>query len=436
MRKADILITHGLVVTFDQDMATIADGAIAIASGGIAGIGPTAQVLAEFHPSETIDASHHLVMPGLINAHTHGPMSLLRGLSDDLGLAAWLDAMRKASREVIRAETVELGAELAYAEMILGGTTTALDMYFFPEALIAAARRLGCRLMTGPVFIAHEVLDHIPAEERLARGRDFMREYKDEPLVTPCVMPHSPYGMPLRQLEHAQALASEFNSPISTHVSETNAEVTHIVAEYGVRPVQLLDRLGMLSPRTILAHAIHLTDDEIALLAQRGAVVAHCPVSNLKLGDGVAPIGRLLREHVQVTLGTDGPASSNDLDLWKVMRVAGILQRGVHQDPTLTSARDVARMVTIEAARALGLGDRIGSLEIGKRADIILVDLDHPHLVPLHDPYSLMVYAVGREDVSTVLIDGRVVVRDRCLLTLDLTRTIGSVRDITERIAK
>lgn len=430
LRPVDTLITHGLLVTFDPHETIVQGGALAISDGAIAGIGKTADLLSRFQARETIDASNHLVMPGLINTHTHGPMTLFRGLADGLPLEPWLARMRDAAGRIVRPETVKLAAELAYGEMILSGTTTALDMYFFPEMLAAAARRVGIRLITGPVFVAHDVSDHIPAGERLARGREFMHAYDDDPLIVPCVMPHSPHGVPLAMLEQAQHLAEEFDARISIHVAETRAEVANVVGQQGCPPVEFLDRLGMLSPRAILAHCIHLTHGEIALLARRGAVAAHCPVSNLKLGDGVAPIPQMLQAGVHVTLGTDGPASSNDLDLWKVLRVAAILHRGVHEEPTLTPARQILRMVTIEAASALGMEDRIGSLQVGKRADLVLIDLNRPHLVPCHDVFSLLAYAVGREDVSTVLVDGRVVLRDRKLVTCDEVEMMAAVREI------
>ncbi len=435
MRHADILITHGLIVTFDQTETIIPDGALAIAGSDIIALGSTENLSAQFQAREQIDATQHLVTPGLINTHTHSPMALFRGLADDLELAPWLARMRDAARQVIRPATVARGAELAYAEMLLGGTTTALDMYFFPETLAAVAKRVGLRLITGPVFVAHEVSDHLRADERLARGREFMQAYRADPLVVPCVMPHSPQDVPLSLLAQAQKLADEFNALLSIHVSETAAEVANVVAQRGALPVEFLDQLGMLSARSILAHGIHLTDAEIARVAQRGAVIAHCPISNLKLGDGVAPVPKLLRAGVRVTLGTDGPASSNDLDLWKVVRLAAILHRGVQQDSTLTPARQILRMATIDAAKALGLDDRIGSLQVGKRADLILIDLDSPHLVPFFDAYSLLTYAVGREDVSTVLVNGQVVVRDRQLLNLNQADTIAAVREIAAQAA-
>ncbi len=434
-RLADLLIAHGLIVTFDQNESIIHDGAVAIAGSKIVGIGPTEVVLARFQAREQIDAANHLVMPGLINAHTHSPMSLFRGLADNLELGPWLDRMRDAAAQIIRPDTVALGAELSYAEMLLGGTTTALDMYFFPEILADVAKRVGLRIITGPVFVAHEVSDRIPADQRLGRGREFMEAYRSDSLVVPCVMPHSPYGVPLDLLKQAQNLSDKFNSLISIHVSETATEVANVISERGCPPVEFLDSLGMLSLRAILAHCIHLSEAEIALLAKHGAVVAHCPVSNLKLGSGVAPVPELLEAGAQVTLGTDGPASSNDLDLWKVIRMAAILHRGVHRNPTLTPARQVLRMVTTDAAKALGMDDRIGSLEAGKRADIILVDLHRPHLVPLFDVYSLLTYAAGREDVSTVLVNGSVVVRDRKLLSANEADTMASVREIAAQIS-
>jgi 5-methylthioadenosine/S-adenosylhomocysteine deaminase len=342
--------------------------------------------------------------------------------------------MRDAARQVIRRNTIGLAASLAFAEMISSGTTTAVDMYYFPEELAEAAVAAGFRLVTGPVFVASPGPDQVAPAERLAHGREFMQAYRDHPLILPCVMPHSPYDCPPEILASAWQLAGEYDALLSTHAAETHGEVAHVQKQHGATPVELLDRLGMLAPRTILAHCVHLTPAEIALLAKRQATVAHCPLSNVKLGDGIAPVAEYQRAGVRVTLGTDGPASSNDLNLWGIMRLAAVLQRGKHEDPSLTPARSIVRAATCEAARALGLGERLGSLEAGKLADFILLDRNRAHMAPMYDPYSHLVYAAGRDDVVTVVINGKIVLRDRRLTTLDEDQLVADVRAVTRTI--
>jgi 5-methylthioadenosine/S-adenosylhomocysteine deaminase len=307
-------------------------------------------------------------------------------------------------------------------------------MFWFPESSAEVAREAGFRLITGPIYFDMEEPDGIPADERTERARGFLQEYRDDPLIVPCVSPHSAYTVSPQYLEQAGALADKFGVLLHTHASETKAEVTSVNERYGAKPPHHFDNLGLLTEHTILAHCVHLSDEEIALLAERGTAVAHCPVCNLKLGSGIAPLKKMREAGVQVTLGTDGPVSSNDLDLWLAMRFAATLHKGTNNDSTFLNARDVLRMVTTDAAEALGLGEQIGSLEAGKRADIILVDLSRPHLTPLYDVYSLLVYAVGRGDVSTVLVNGRVVMQDRALQTLDQEAILGEIRALAPRI--
>ncbi len=435
-QPADHLITGGLVVTLDDRHTLIDDGAVAVRGSRIVAVGPAGEVGARFGAGETIDAAGKIVMPGLINAHTHAGDSLFRGLFEDLPLEPWLERLWVAERRFLRPDTVAIGARLAFAEMIRAGTTAALDMFWFPEAGAAVARELGFRLMTGPIYFdGDEAPDGIPQGERTARGRELLQELSGDPLISSCVLPHSTYTVSPGSLAEARDLAEAFGVPISTHASETVAEVGIVEDRHGHRPPAHLDRLGMLAEGTVLAHCVHLEPPEMELLASRRTAVAHCPMSNLKLGSGIAPVPELRAAGVGVALGTDGPVSSNDLDLWPVLRLAAALGKGVHRDPSLLPAREVLRFATRDAARALGLGDEIGSLEPGKRADLILVDADRPHLTPLYDVYSHLVYAAGRADVATVMIDGRIVMRERELVDVDEERAIGEVRELGREIA-
>lgn len=438
MQPADKLVLHGLVVTMDDPLTVLEDGAVAVVGPEIVAVGTASELAAKFvgPTTEVIDATGQLVMPGLINAHTHAADSLFRGLVDDLALEPWLERLWVAERKFLKPETVRLGAQLAQAEMIRSGTTTALDMFWYPEVSAQVAKAIGFRLMTGPVYFDFAEPDNIPVEQRTAHGREFLQAYQRDPLVVPCVTPHSTYTVSPQYLQEAQALADEFGVLLSTHASETSAEVTTVSQRYGQSPPRHLDALGMLTESTVLAHCVHLAADEIKLLAERQTVVAHCPLSNLKLGSGVAPIPRMRQDGVRTTLGTDGPVSGNDLDMWLAMRLAAILHKGVQQDPTLMPAVEVVKMATCDAAKALGLGDKVGSLAPGKQADLIMIDLDQAHLTPLYDVYSHLVYAVGRADVDTVLIQGRIVMQERELTTLDEASVITAVEELGQAIKK
>lgn len=438
IQAIDRLLLGGHVVTMDNDWRVLEDGAVAIRGADIVEVGAAEDLAGRYRAvtGEILDTRGRLILPGLINTHTHGADSLFRGLLDDLALEPWLERLWVVEKQILSPETVGAGARLAYAEMIRGGTTTALDMFWYPEASAVAAREMGFRVITGPVWFDSTEIDGLTPDERTRRGTEFMQEYHRDPLITPCVLPHGTYTVAPPQLETARDLAAEFDVLLSTHLSETAAEVTQIESQYGRRPPEHLDVLEMLGPKTVLAHCVHLEDAEIDLLAERRAVVAHCPLSNLKLGSGVARLDPMRQAGVRVGLGTDGPVSGNDLDMWLTLRLTAVLHKGVHQDPSLIPARDVIAMATREAAAALGKENEIGSLEPGKRADIIVVNADRPHLTPMFDVYSHLVYAVGREDVETVLIHGRPVLRDRALLTLDEEAVIADVRAIAERIPR
>ncbi len=432
---ADTLFVGALVVTMDAGERLIEDGAVAVRGGDIVGVGTRAE-LAGLEAEETVDASGQLLMPGLLNGHVHMGDALFRSLVEDLPLEPWLERLWVSERAFVSRENVALGARLAMAEMIRGGTTCALDMFWFPETSAEAAIAAGFRLITGPIFFDFGGPDGVPNESRIAVGRDWLERFAGAPLIEPCVQPHNHLTVSPEAMREARALADEAGALFHTHCSETVTEVASTKERFGVTPVAHLDGLGILRGRTALAHCVHLTDDDIARLARSGAAVLHNPLSNLKLGSGLAPVARLLAEGIPVLVGTDGPVSSNDLDMWVAMRFAGLLQRGAHRDPVLTPAREIVRMVTRAGAAALGLGDRVGSIETGRRADLILIELGRPHLTPMFDPYAHLVYAVGRDDVRSVMIDGRFVMRDRKLLTIDEASTLSDARALGGEIAR
>lgn len=437
MEKVDRLIIQGLILTLDREDTVIEDGAVAISGTDIVAVGPSPEITKWYQADEVLNATGQIVMPGLINAHTHNGMTLYRGLVDDQPLAEWLDTLWEAENQFVNPDNVRLGAQLAYVEMIRGGTTMSVDMYWHPDASAQAAHEVGFRLMTGPAFVDFETApDRLAVDERIGRGREFLETYCNDPLIVPCVAPHGTYTVSPENLQKTQALADEFGVFLSTHASETADEVATVTEQYGRSPLMHLEHLGMLSERTVLAHCVHLPDKEIEMLAARKTVVVHCPLSNLKLGSGVAKVMKMREAGVTVLLGTDGPASSNDLDLWMAMRFAAVLHRGVNHHPTFNTAQDVIRSVTSDAADALGVGAIVGSLEAGKRADIILIDLNRPHLVPMYNPFSHLVYTIGRDDVNTVLVNGRVVMRDREMLTIDEEALLGEVNVIAQYIAR
>ena len=435
MQRVDTLLLGPLVVTMDADERILQPGAVAVREGEIVAVG-TRDELEACDAAETIDASGQLLMPGLVNAHTHLGDSLFRGLVEELPLEPWLERLWISERKFVSRESVALGARLALAEMIRSGTTCALDMFWFPEAAADAALGAGFRLATGPIFFDFDGPDGLAIEHRVAVGERWLARYADEPLITPCVQPHNQLTVSPEGLRASRDLADRAGALFHTHCSETATEVRDTVERFGRTPTAHLDELGLLDERTVLAHCVHLTDDDIARLRRSGAAVLHNPLSNLKLGSGIAPIARLLEEGIPVALATDGPVSSNDLDMWTAMRFAGLLQRGVHMDPVLTPARDIVRMVTTVGAAALGLGDRIGRLAAGYRADLILVDLARPHLLPMYDVYGHLVYTVGRDDVRSVMVDGRWVMRDRHLTTIDEPATLADMATLAADIQR
>ena len=429
--KADLLLFGGLVVTMNPHWEVIEDGAVAIHKGEILDLGPSRELLARYEAGETMDASGAIVMPGLVNAHTHAATSLFRGFADDKPLKQWLEGyIWPAEKTFVNQERVRWGTLLAIAEMIRGGTTIFLDMYFFEEVVAESARKSSMRVVLGEALFEMAGPSHRPFPDALAFNRHLLETYRLDPLISVSVQPHSTYTVSPDNLLRAKDLADEFGAVFGLHASETAEEVAGVRQKTGHSPAQLLAHLGLLDDRVLLFHGVHLNQTEIAVLAETRAGVVHCPEANLKLGSGVAPLPALLEAGVRVAMGTDGPASNNDLNLWGEMQMASKIHRGVSGNPNAVTAREVLAMATRVGADLIGMGDQLGSLEIGKRADMILIGLDKPHLVPMYDVYSHLAYAVGRSDVDTVVIGGRPVMRDRQMLTVNEDEVIAHVREI------
>ena len=432
---ADLLITGGLVVTMDEDWTTIQDGAVAVRNGAILAVGPTAELKALYQANQTIDAVGHAIMPGLINCHTHAPMTLFRGLADDLPLDIWLHQhIWPAEAWAVKPEMVYWGTLLAAAEMIQGGTTLFTDMYFFEDDVGKAAKQAGIRAVLGEALVDFPSPNSKTPAEGLAYTEELLQKWAGDPLVRVSVQPHAPYSASADLMTRGKELADRYGAIYLSHVAETANEVAELKAKTGQTPPAYLDELGVLDHKTIFAHGIHLSDADIELLAERETAIAHCPQSNLKLASGAARLPQLLAAGVRLGLGTDGAASNNDLNMWGEINSATMLHKLVNNDPTAADARTVIKMATRAGADLLGMGEQLGSLEAGKRADLILIDLEQPHLVPLYDIYSHLAYAVNKADVSTVIIEGQVVMRDRQLLTVNERELLAKAREMAAEI--
>lgn len=430
--RCDTLVTNGHVLTMDDAFTAIRDGAVAISKGRIAAIGPMAEA-AGVAARAVIDARGGIVLPGFVNTHCHAAMVLFRGLADDRPLDGFLKAVWAAEAAHVTPETVRAGAALGLAEMALGGVTHVVDMYFHPDATVDAARHVGIGLTAGPVFIGFDGIDHLPWPERLRFAEAFVTRHRGTEGLDLMLMPHSAYTLDAAQLAEVTALSERLGVPVHIHAAEAPSEMALVAARHGTTPVRALDRAGMIRPGTLLAHAVHLDDAEIALLAERGVAMAHCPLSNAKLASGAARLCDL-RSAGSHLLGTDGAASGNDLDMFRTMRLAAQMAILASGAPDALPARDVVAMATREGARAAGLGARKGRLTAGMDADLIVVDLSSPHLIPSYDPYSSLVYAAGRSDVAHVMARGRPIVADRRIVA-DVTSDIAAVRAVASSIS-
>ena len=419
-----IVVTNGTVVTFDSESRIIEGGAVAIEEGHVLAVGPAAEIEATYSDAQRVDAADGLILPGLINAHTHAPMVLFRGLADDLELMEWLEAVVfPAEAEHVDEELVRWGTRLACLEMLRGGITTFVDMYYFDDTIAEEAERCGMRAVVGETLIGFPAPDNKTWEEAIDYTRRFVERWRDHPRITPAVAPHSLYTVSTEQWREAHALAVELDVPLLTHLAEGQAEIDRVVEATGMTPVAYLEHLGLLDDRLVAAHMILPTPEEIELLAERGVGVAHCPQSNMKIAAGVAPVPAMISAGVAVGIGTDGAGSNNDLDLFEEIDTAAKLHKLDSGDPTVLPAQQALAMATIEGARALNMEEEIGSLEPGKRADLIVVATDGLHQRPQDpaaNPYSFLVYSTKAADVRTVIVEGQIVVDNGQVLTLDV----------------
>ncbi len=420
MEQVDTLIHARWIVPVEPRDTVLEHHAIAIRDGDIVALMPSDEARTRFEAATTIERPGHALIPGLVNAHTHAAMSLFRGLADDLPLMEWLnDHIWPAEGRWVNPDFVEAGTRLAVAEMLRGGTTCFNDMYFFPDITARVAEQAHLRACAGLIVIDFPTVWASGADEYITKGIEVHDRYRDHPLISTAFAPHAPYTVSDEPLARIVTLAEQMDLPVHIHLHETAGEVATALENDGRRPIARLDALGLLSPRLVAVHMTELEEEEIARFAEAGAHVVHCPESNLKLASGFCPVAKLLAAGVNVALGTDGAASNNDLDLLGEMRSAALLAKAVAQDASALPALEALRMATLNGARALGLDHRIGSLEPGKAADIVAIDLDRPECQPLYNPVSQIIYAAGREQVTDVWVAGRQVLRERRLTTLD-----------------
>lgn len=431
--NVDLLIVGGTIVTMNGKREIIENGAIGITKGSIEIMGTRGVVTRNVRAKRTIYATGKVIIPGLINTHTHVPMVLFRGISDDLDLNDWLTKyIFPAEAKNVDEAFVRAGTRLGLAEMIRGGTTTYCDMYYFEDAIADESKKAGVRGVLGETIIDFPVADNKTNAEAMAYTERFIKKWQNDPLIVPAAAPHAPYTVSTEHLKAIKEQSDRLGSPIVTHIAETKKERDDIRDQKGMTPVKYLDSIGFLSDRVIAAHSIWLTPEEIMIYKNRGVGAAHCPQSNMKLASGVASIPAMLQADIAVGLGTDGAASNNDLNMWEEMDTAAKLHKLMSGDPKTLPAEQAFEMATIRGARALHLENLIGSIEAGKRADIAIVDFDSLNQTPFYNIYSHLVYATKAADVRTVIINGRVVMLDRRLLTLNesvIKRDANAYRD-------
>lgn len=435
--RVDLIIRGGTVVTMDGSSRVIDDGAVAIKQDRIVAVGASAEVSAMYIARRTINAAGKVVMPGLINTHTHVPMVLFRGIADDLVLMEWLQKyIFPAEAKNVDEQFVRWGTKLGCLEMIQGGTTTFVDMYYFEDAIADETSRAGMRAVLGETVLDFPAPDNKTWEAAMTYVENFGQKWKGNPLITPAIAPHAPYTVSTDHLKQAHSFSERTGLPLVIHIAEDQAEVKTIQERYGASSVSYLDRIGLLDQRVIAAHMVWPTEEDIKTLARRSVGVAHCPQSNMKIAAGAAPVPQMLRAGVAVGLGTDGAASNNDLNLWEEIDTAAKLHKLISKDATVINAREALEMATIRGARAIHLDKEIGSLEIGKRADVIIVDMTSTHQTPVYNVYSQLAYATKASDVETVIVNGRLVMQNRRVLTIDERSVRAKATEYRDRIRK
>jgi 5-methylthioadenosine/S-adenosylhomocysteine deaminase len=435
--KVDLLINGGTVVTMDGDRLILEDGAVVVKGDVITAIGFRTDLEKKYIADQTIDARGKLVLPGFINGHTHVPMTLFRGLHDDVTLDEWLHKyIFPAEAKNVTEEFVRWGTRLAAAEQIRGGITTFADMYYFEDAVAEETKKAGMRGVLGETFIDFPAPDNKDEAEMLAYTEKFLKRWQNDPLIHAAPAPHSIYTCSQKTLQDAAALARKYHAPILIHVAEMKKELDDSRAQNGTTPVQYLNKIGVLGSDVVAAHCIFVDDTDRRLLAEKQVGCVHNPSSNMMLASGVSPVPELRAAGVAVGLGTDGPAgSNNDLDLMEEMDLAAKLQKIAKMNPLALGAKAVVEMATIEGAKALHMEKEIGSLEAGKKADVIVISLNEPNAVPMYDVYAQLAYALKGNDVETVVIGGRVVMREHQLLTVKEDEAIAKAREYQKKVA-
>ncbi len=435
VRAVTLIVTNGIVVTMDGGGRVLSPGAVAIDGRDIVAVETPPAIAAAYRAKESIDARGAVVMPGLINTHTHAPMVLYRGLADDLALMDWLQKyIFPAEAKTVTPAFVRAGTRLAALEMIRSGTTTYADMYYFEEEIARVTRAAGLRAVLGQTIIKFPVPDAKTPEEGLSRTERFIKEFASDDLIVPAVAPHAMYTLEAETLKRARQLADREHVPVILHLAETQDEVKIAAEQHQATPVGYLESLGFFGPRTLAAHAVHLTAQDIVILKKRGVGVSHNPESNMKLASGTAPVPALRRAGVPVGLGTDGAASNNDLDMFESMRQAALLHKLESGDPRTLPAAEVLAMATREGAAALGMERIIGSLEPGKRADLIVVSMSAARQTPMYDPLSHLVYTTRGDDVRTTIVNGKILMREGKVLTLDEPAVLAEARKLAAEV--
>jgi 5-methylthioadenosine/S-adenosylhomocysteine deaminase len=435
---ADAIYTARYVVTMDGSRRVIENGAVAVRGERIAAVGERTAIERSWQAKQRLDRASAILLPGLINTHTHAPMALLRGIADDLRLQEWLEKyIFPAEAKNVSPDFVRWGTRLACLEMILSGTTTYTDMYYFEEVIAEATKEAGMRGVLGQTIIGFPAPDAKTPELALQRSEAFLKRFQKDPLIVAAVAPHALYTNSETTLKAARSLADKYAAPLLIHLSETKLENSQMMEKYGKSPTRTLDAMGIFEGRTLGAHGVWLDDADIGILRKRGVGIAHCPSSNMKLASGVAPILKLLEAGIAVGLGPDGPAgSNNDFNLFEEMDLAAKLQKVISGNPQALDAAQALEMATIGGARALGLEKEIGSLEPGKRADLITVALDEPNAVPMFHVYSQLVYALKGADVRDAVVNGKLIMRNRQVLTLNRAAILAKAAEYAAAIRK
>lgn len=435
-QSADLIVEGDHIVTMNDSDEVIEDGAVAVSHGLVAGVGTREQIHSKFRSDTVIEGTHRAVLPGLINGHTHSAMSLMRGMADDLDLQDWLETcIFPIERESVDREFVRVGSELAMAEMIQGGVTTFVDMYYYPDEMATVAESAGLRALLCAPIIDQVAPGILSGTDSLEKARIFVETYSGKSeRIHPCLGPHAIYSLTEEQIKAVVKLSSDFDVPIHIHVAESQFETEWVKETYGSTPITQLDRLGVFGGQSMAAHVVWPTESEIDLLVQRNVGIIHNPTSNMKIAAGIAPVAAMLEAKACVGLGTDGAASNNDLDLWEEMRLAALTQKVTTEDPKVLAAPEVLSMATRLGARAVGLEEHIGQVRKGLKADLIQVELNRPHNVPLYNIVSHLVYVTHPQDVVSVIVDGRTLMRDRQLLTMDLDAILDRAHFISDSL--